>query len=69
MCKGGPEPLLMTIAFAASAAFLTPVGYQTNLLVYAPGGYRFRDFLTVGLPLRFIFAVVAAVSIPLVYVP
>ncbi len=64
-----PEPLLMTIAFAASAAFLTPVGYQTNLLVYAPGGYRFRDFLTVGLPLRFIFAVVAAITIPLVYAP
>ncbi|NRA97789.1 MAG: SLC13 family permease [Planctomycetes bacterium] len=61
------QPLLMTVAFAASAAFLTPVGYQTNLLVYAPGGYRFRDFIVVGLPLRFAFAVIAAIAIPMVY--
>lgn len=61
------EPFLMAVAFAASAAFLTPVGYQTNLLVYAPGGYRFRDFIVVGLPLRVIFAIIAAAAIPWVY--
>ena len=62
-----PEPFLMAVAFAASAAFLTPVGYQTNLIVYAPGGYRFKDFIRVGLPLRLIFAVIAAAAIPWVY--
>ena len=63
------QTLLMAVAFAASAAFLTPVGYQTNLLVYAPGGYRFRDFIVVGLPLRFAFAVIAAIAIPMAYSP
>lgn len=61
--------LLMTVAFAASAAFLTPVGYQTNLLVYGPGGYRFGDFMRVGIPLRFIFIALAAVFIPIFYPP
>lgn len=59
-----PEPLVMAVAFAASAAFLTPVGYQTNLLVFGPGGYRFRDFIRVGLPLRFVFVILACVAIP-----
>ena len=63
------QTLLMAVAFAASAAFLTPVGSQTNLLVYAPGGYRFRDFIVVGLPLRFAFAVIAAIAIPMAYSP
>ena len=62
-----PGPLLMTVAFAASAAFLTPMGYQTNLLVYGPGGYRIIDYLRLGLPLRFIFAVLAAALIPVFY--
>ncbi len=62
-----PTIFLMTVAFAASAAFLTPVGYQTNLLVYGPGGYRFGDFIRVGLPLRLIFIVLAAVFVPLFY--
>ena len=48
-------PLYLTIAFAASCAFLTPIGYQTNLMVYGPGGYTFRDFMRVGLPLVVIY--------------
>lgn len=62
-----PETLLMTVAFAASAAFLTPVGYQTNLLVYAPGGYRFADYIRVGFPLRILFIIIAAIFIPMMH--
>ncbi|MGB3619296.1 MAG: SLC13 family permease [Catalinimonas sp.] len=47
--------LYLTVAFAASCAFLTPIGYQTNLMVYGPGGYTFRDFFRVGLPLVVIY--------------
>ena len=49
----------MVIAFAASCAFMTPMGYQTNLMVMGPGGYQFRDFLRVGAPLSFIYAVIS----------
>ena len=48
-------PFYLAIAYAASAAFLTPIGYQTNLIVYGPGGYNFRDFLRVGLPVTVIY--------------
>ncbi|MFH0947318.1 MAG: SLC13 family permease [Planctomycetota bacterium] len=64
-----PVPFLMTVAFAASAAFLTPMGYQTNLLVYGPGGYRVSDFVKIGLPLRLGFAVIAAFLVPVFYPP
>ncbi|ADU96633.1 TrkA-C domain protein [Thermovibrio ammonificans HB-1] len=50
-----PKLFALVVAYAASASFATPVGYQTNLLVYGPGNYRFKDFLKVGLPLSFIF--------------
>ncbi|MBL9119276.1 MAG: SLC13 family permease [Phycisphaerae bacterium] len=49
---GDPMPYVMSILFAASADFATPIGYQTNLMVYGPGGYRFTDYLRFGLPLN-----------------
>ena len=62
-----PMPFAVAIAIAASASFATPIGYQTNLMVYGPGGYRFADFLKVGIPMNLIFMVVAVTVIPLVW--
>ena len=62
-----PRPLVVAVMLGASASFATPIGYQTNTLVYGPGGYRFADFLRVGVPLNLIMAVVAAVLIPIVW--
>ena len=62
-----PRPFLVALAFAASSAFYTPVGYQTNLLVYGPGGYRFADFLRAGGPLTLIYLVFATLLIPVFF--
>ncbi|MCU4801475.1 SLC13 family permease [Halobacteria archaeon HArc-gm2] len=56
-------PFLLIVMFAASTAFITPIGYQTNLMVYGPGGYRFTDFLRVGLPLQLILMVVTTLAV------
>lgn len=62
-----PRPFVMTITFAASASFITPLGYQTNLMVYAPGGYRLTDFVRIGLPLNLLMMTVATLLIPWVW--
>jgi di/tricarboxylate transporter len=59
-----PKPFLMAVTFAASTAFATPVGYQTNAMVYNPGGYRFTDYARVGLPLIAIFWALSVYFIP-----
>jgi di/tricarboxylate transporter len=58
---------VLAVTFAASTAFMTPVGYQTNLFVYGPGGYRFSDYIRVGGPLQALFAVVTTVGIALIW--
>ncbi len=60
-----PRALVVTVMVAASASFATPIGYQTNTLVYAPGGYRFTDFMRVGIPLNLLLALTASLVIPL----
>jgi di/tricarboxylate transporter len=62
-----PEPYVVTVAMAAVASFLTPVGHHGNLLVYAPGGYRFRDFVVFGTPLTLIIALLVALIAPLLW--
>lgn len=61
------KPLLLTIAFAASASFITPYGYQTNLMVYTAGNYRFADYLKAGLPLAVLYGIGVCVLVPLVF--
>ncbi|MEM7295195.1 MAG: SLC13 family permease [Pseudomonadota bacterium] len=62
-----PRPLVIAVMVAASASFATPIGYQTNMLVYGPGGYNFSDFLKVGLPLNLSVGLIASALIPLLW--
>jgi di/tricarboxylate transporter len=60
-----PYPLLMAVAVSASAAFLSPVGHSANIMVMGPGGYRFSDYIKVGLPLTLVVLVVVLLVMPI----
>jgi di/tricarboxylate transporter len=62
-----PKPFIIAVCFGASACFATPIGYQTNLLVYGPGGYRFSDYLKLGMPLNLLVLIMGSLFIPLVW--
>ncbi|TJY61984.1 SLC13 family permease [Sinimarinibacterium sp. CAU 1509] len=62
-----PMPFVIAVMMAASASFSTPLGYQTNLMVSGPGGYRFSDFMKVGIPLQLLMGLVSVCLIPLIW--
>ena len=62
-----PRAFIFAVAFAASASFITPIGYQTNLMVYGPGGYKFGDYIRAGLPLAIIFWITAIFVLPIIW--
>ena len=62
-----PMPFVMAVAYGASASFLSPYGYQTNLMVYGPGGYRFADYLRIGLPVSVLYSAVVLFLVPIFF--
>ena len=62
-----PKPFIIAVCFGASACFASPIGYQTNLLVYGPGGYRFSDYLKLGIPLNVLVLVLGTLFIPVIW--
>jgi len=61
------KPFIMTIMFAASLSFMTPNGYQTNTMVFTPGGYRYTDFIKAGIPLHIILGIIGVLLIPVIW--
>ncbi len=66
-CDADARPFLVALVMAASASFMTPIGYQTNMMVYGPGGYRFTDYVRIGGPLHLVLICVAVTFIPLIW--
>lgn len=62
-----PRGLVVAVMVAASASFATPIGYQTNTMVYGPGGYKFTDYMKVGIPLNLSIGLLASAVIPLIW--
>ena len=62
-----PRPFIFAVCYAASASFITPIGYQTNLMVFGPGGYRYSDYIKVGLPLGIILWIISVFVIPMIW--
>jgi di/tricarboxylate transporter len=60
-------PFAVAVMFAASASFITPLGYQTNLMVYGPGRYKFSDYVKIGMPLSLIAGAVSVTLIPMIW--
>jgi len=62
-----PRAFVVAVMFSASVAFATPIGYQTHMMVYGPGGYKFTDFVRLGVPLDIVTGIVACLTIPLIW--
>lgn len=62
-----PRPFVVAVMFSATLAFATPIGYQTNMMVYGPGGYKFSDYVRVGVPLNIITCIIATLLIPVIW--
>jgi len=67
LLKVSERPFIMAVTLAASYAFASPIGYQTHMMVFGPGGYRFTDFMRVGIPLNLLMAITAVILIPLIW--
>ncbi|MBL4830573.1 MAG: anion permease, partial [Aliivibrio sp.] len=59
-----PMPFIMAVLFGASASFISPYGYQTNLLVYSVGNYKLKDYLCIGLPMSLVYSLLVLTLIP-----
>ena len=62
-----PVPFFMAVAFGASASFISPFGYQTNLMVYSAGNYQLRDYVRLGVPMALVYSAVVLIFLPLIY--
>ena len=62
-----PIPFILAVIFGANMSFATPYGYQTNLLIFSAGGYKFKDFIRVGIPLIFIMWIGFSLILPIIY--